>query len=85
MEDKMLLNEEEKQNILKIQKELKDAMATLGSFRRQIIRNEKNLIEKLDELESEFMTYLRTLAQSRGMPENENWVFDPNTFGFIKS
>jgi hypothetical protein len=59
-------------------------MATLGSFRRQFVRTESGLLTKLDELENEFMERLRVFAKDRGMPDNENWIFDPNTFGFVK-
>jgi hypothetical protein len=84
MEDKMILTIEEKHAIQQYQQALKDAMATLGSFRRQFVRTESGLLTKLDELENEFMERLRVFAKDRGMPDNENWIFDPNTFGFVK-
>jgi hypothetical protein len=83
-ENKMVLTIEEKQAVQQYQQGIKDAMATLGSIRRQYARTESNLLSRLDQLESEFMDCLRTLAKSRGMPENEDWVFDPNTYGFVK-
>lgn len=84
MEDKMVLNIEEKQAVEKYQQDIKDLMAALGSIRRQYIHSENNLLNKLDTMENEFMNYLRELAKERGMPEGEDWVFDPNVYGFIK-
>lgn len=83
-ENKMILTIEEKQAIQKYQYDIKDAMATIGSIRRQYARAESNLLTRLDQLENEFMNHLRALAKDRGMPDGEDWIFDPNTYGFVK-
>lgn len=83
-ENNMTLTIEEKQAVEKYQKELKDAMAALGSLRRQYARSESNLLIRLDNIENEFMNHLKVLAKNRGMGEEEDWVFDPNTFAFVK-
>jgi len=83
-ENKMILTIEEKQAVQQYQNGIKEAMATLGSFRRQYVRTENNLLTKLDQIEDEFLNHLRTLAKNRDMPENEDWIFDPTTYGFVK-
>lgn len=83
-ENKMILTIEEKQAVQQYQQGLKEAMATLGSFRRQYVNTENNLLTKLNQLENEFMNHLRALAKNRGMPDNEDWVFEPHTYEFVK-
>lgn len=83
-ENKMVLTIEEKQAVQKYQQEIKDAMAALGSVRRQALRSENSLLQRVDNLENEFMNHLRALAKNRGMPEDEDWIFDPNQYGFVK-
>jgi len=84
MEENMVLTIEEKQAVQKYQQDIKDSMAAIGSVRRQALRTEQTLLERLSSLENEFMNHLRALAKNRGMPDEEDWVFDPNTYGFIK-
>jgi hypothetical protein len=83
-ENKMILTIEEKQAVERYQGEIKDAMAALGSVRRQALRSEHSLLQRIDNLENEFMNHLRALAKNRGMPDDEDWIFDPNTFSFVK-
>jgi len=80
----MILTIDEKQVVQKYQHDIKDVMAALGSVRRQTIRSESSLLGRLDKLENELMNHLKALAKNRGMPENEDWVFDPNQYGFTK-
>lgn len=84
MEEKMKLNDEEKVAVEKYQMEIKNTMAAVGSVRRQALKSEQELIQRLDNLENEFLNHLRALAKKREMPDDEDWVFDPNTYGFVK-
>ncbi len=84
MEDSMILTIAEKQAVEKYQQEIKDALAAVGSIRRQFHRSEQSLLSRVDNLENELMNHLRALAKNRGMPEDEDWVFDPTTFSFVK-
>lgn len=83
-ENKMVLTIEEKQAVERYQQDIKDAMAALGSLRRQAMRSENSILSRLDTLEGELMNHLRVLAKNRGMPEDEDWIFDPNSFSFVK-
>jgi hypothetical protein len=84
MEDNMTLTIEEKQAVEKYQREIKNAMAAVGSLRRQYIHSEGELVSRLNDLENEFMNHLKALAKNRGMPEDEDWIFDPNKYTFLK-
>jgi tRNA uridine 5-carbamoylmethylation protein Kti12 len=84
MEDTMKLTIEEKQHIQKIQDDIKSALASLGSTRRQFVKTEGKLTAHIDKLEEDFMTYLKVVAKNKGMTDEEDWVFDPNEYGFIK-
>lgn len=83
-EEKMNLTIEEKHNIEKYQEEAKNALASIGSLRRQFKNSEDGLFMQLEKVESELMNYLKMLAKARGMDENEDWIFDPNNFCFVK-
>ena len=83
-EEKMALTITEKQAVQKYQSDIKDILAAIGSMRRQFTRSEMNLLQKVDSVESEFMNHLKMLAKNRGMSEDEDWVFNPETFEFVK-
>ena len=80
----MILTDEEKFAVQKYQNDIKDVLIALGSVRRQLINSENDLLSKINDLEKEHMNYLKALATGRGMLEDEEWVFDPITYGFIK-
>lgn len=83
-ENKMTLTLEEKSAVQKYQKDIRDILTALGSVRKQLIKSENDLLLKIDNLENEYVNYLKMLAVGRGMPEDEDWIFDPGNYVFTK-
>jgi len=79
------LTEKEKQDVLVYQNAINQEIYNLGTIRRQFRANEIQLLERLNQIETEFMNKLKFIFQNKDTGEEmEGWVFDPSEFRFIK-
>ena len=84
MSENMLISEKEQKLILEYQEAINKFLKNLGGVRKQFLIQEGIIIKKLESAENDYFSYLKTLAKSRGMKENENWIYDPTQNKFVK-
>jgi hypothetical protein len=81
---RMRLTEEEAKLVVAYQKTLENAKFGLGSLRSQYLLAEARLMGRIESAEKDLLSHLRMLAQSKGISLEENWIFDSETFSFVK-
>lgn len=80
------LTEKEKQDVLIYQNAINHELYNLGNVRKQFVKKEEQLLEKLEQIEIEFMNKLKFIFQNKELGEKmEGWVFDPSGLKFIKT
>lgn len=87
MSDKKVieLTEKEKQDVVVYQNAINQELYNLGTIRRQYKISEIQVLEKINQVESELMNKLKFMFQDKETGEEmEGWVFDPSEFKFIK-
>jgi len=84
MKDKMEVSPEEKKVIEEYENNFNNLLKKLGGFRRQYMLNEEMLMKRIEQAENDYFSYLKTLAKSRGMPDNEKWLYNAITNKFEK-
>jgi hypothetical protein len=80
----MKLTQEEMDNVNSFQEQIKELVANLGGVLRHYKSLESSALSQIDKVENEYMSYIKLLAKSKGMKENENWIFDRATQSFRK-
>jgi hypothetical protein len=58
--------------------------SVLGAMRRQYLASEQKVLEAISKAESDLFSHIKVLAQSKGISTDENWIFDPKIFSFVK-
>lgn len=81
---RMRLTEEEAKLVAAYQKILENAKFGLGSLRNQYLLAEARLMGRIESVDKDLLSHLRMLAQSKGISLEENWIFDSETFSFVK-
>lgn len=81
---RMRLTEEEARLVTAYQKTLENAKFGLGSLRSQYLLAEARLMGRIENADKDLLSHLRMLAQSKGISLEENWIFDSETFSFVK-
>jgi len=85
MEEKVVELSEEEINIVRTYQELVDRQnSILGAVRRQYLGSERRALEAIAKAESDLFSHIKVLAQSKEIPTDESWIFDPKVFSFIK-
>jgi hypothetical protein len=85
MKDKKVQLNEEEINIVKTYQLLVDRQnSVLGAMRRQYLASEQKVLEAISKAESDLFSHIKVLAQSKGISTDENWIFDPKIFSFVK-
>jgi len=77
------LTEEEIKLLKTYLEEFAKIQNTLGAMRQQYLVSEKNLMEKIAKVETEYTTYAKFLGQNKGI-EGEGWVLDLEKCVFFK-
>lgn len=78
------LSEEEIKLLSQHKVDLENIKHDIGNLRLQYLTSEQELLQQVKVAENNFLTYLKMLAQSKNVPENGEWVFDPINFSFRK-
>lgn len=80
----MKLTQEEMKNVDSFQEQIKELVANLGATLRHYKSLETSMLAQIEKAENEYMSYIKILAKSKGMKENENWIFDRSSQSFRK-
>jgi len=78
------LSEDEINVIKEYQKTIDGEKASLGGLRLQFLSSEQDIIEKIKKAHGDFLSHLKVLSQSKNVPTDGEWVFDPTAFVFRK-
>jgi hypothetical protein len=78
------LASEEVETIRAYQSAIENAKMTLGELRLQYLAAERRLMVQIEKSHQDFITHLRMLSQSRGVPDGGDWVFDQSAYVFRK-
>jgi len=79
------LTKEEGEMVKTYQDNVAKTRSALGSFRQQYLASEQKAIENIDKAESEYLSYVKTLSQSKSIAiGSEKWVFEPEKLLFRK-
>lgn len=84
MTDEVKLSEEEIRECATYRFQSDVERSNLGSLRLQYLQEERKIIEALSRAENEMLTYIKSLAESKGVPSDESWVFDFSKYCFVK-
>jgi len=77
------LTEEEIKLLKTYLEEFTKIQNTLGAMRQQYLASEKNLMEKIIKVETEYTNYAKFLGQNKGI-EGEGWILDFDKWAFFK-
>lgn len=76
------LTEEEK-NMIRAHQELIDReRMTLANLRMQYLASERQVMANMEKAQNDFVSHLKVLSKAKGIPANEEWIFDAATFSF---
>lgn len=78
------LSNEEKQLAVVYQRQIERSRLTLANLRMQYLAAERRTLEAIDKAQVDFVSHLKALCQTKGIPQKEEWLFDPNELNFKK-
>ena len=79
------LTNEEKEIIRTYQDNISGMKSAFGTLRQRYVASEQKAIESITKAESDYISYITTLSQSKNMNvDSEKWVFDPEELVFRK-
>lgn len=85
MEDnEVKLTEEEITTIRAYQQNIEAGRATLGALRQNYLASEKRTLEIIAKANSDYLAHIKVLAESKEIPAQEEWFFDPSNYTFKK-
>jgi len=78
------LSDEEK-NIIRAYQEIMDRERMIvANLRMQYLSSERQVLMGIEKIQNDTISHLKMLLRTKGVPEDENWVFDPTTFSFVQ-
>lgn len=78
------LTEEDVEVVKTYQQNIEKERASLGALRQNYLAAEKRVLELLSKANTDYLSYIKVLAKSKGLPPDEEWFFDPVEFSFKK-
>ena len=78
------LTQEEKNIVNAHQTLMERHRMSLSNLRMQYLGSERQIIDNIGKAQADFVAHLKMLSQTKGIPEGEEWVFDPNDLKFKK-
>lgn len=83
MEEKDIeLTEKEIRDVIKQQGKINQYVNALGLLRRQYLEAEKELLEKLEGIENDFINLLKFTFQGKSSEDINDWIFDSSSYTF---
>lgn len=82
--EEIKLNEKEIQDVKKYIGSTNSFILSLGTLRKQFVKIETELLEKIDKLENDYYIYLKFIFQNKSSENMENYIFDSENFVFKK-
>lgn len=86
MEEKDIieLTEKEAQDVLTREGRIEQYNSALGVLRRQYLNAENELLEKIQQAETEYVSFLKFVFQNKNIGDMSTWRFDSVDFVFKK-
>lgn len=78
------LTEDEIKILQEYQKIIENEKTALGNLYLQFSLSKKNLVNRIEKVQSDFYAHLKVLSQSKNIPITGEWIFDPMTYSFRK-
>lgn len=78
------LTEDEIKILQEYQKIIENEKTALGNLYLQFSLSKKNLVSRIEKVQSDFYAHLKVLSQSKNIPITGEWIFDPMTYSFRK-
>lgn len=64
------------------QESVESEKASLGMLRQNYLIAERKAIEALGKANTDYISYIKALAEGKNLPADQEWFFDPVGFSF---
>jgi len=78
------LTDKETQDITNYFNAISQLILTMGNLRKQYLQAENEFMNKIEKAETQYLSHLRFIFQSKSEENIDDWSFDYSTFTFKK-